>query len=639
MKDITKQALRYYVRVTGNTWHKFFSEIDEALEGDLKSQEGSLWYTHILLNTLKANGVDIEDIKINKDAIKAVFEEGERKSNGEFFTPEIWCKEGRTYFDKHIPNWKTDYYIWDICAGSGNLLRTCEVDDRSRLFLSTLQSDDVKLIKATEEFANCHVFEMDFLNTIACSNIDEDFLHSLPDELQDVILNDKPLIIYANPPYKSGKNKATEVGRYMGTTSNDPSFDYIDFSAPAYDLFYQFCFQVMCMAIRYKLTNLYYCFFGPLRYFTGKQPGVLLEYFEHVFEFQDGMCLSAGEFNDIGKEVTWGIGCSLWKSFGEFRGNIEESYHKDVLLDKKYVTPDGDIQSYGKVLYERSKINLMEWTKCKDEEIDFYKNMPLMTSYHTFKGGEPLDNKVYDFAKVPDNPTFLGTLMIQDNLARNSAKSAILMCPTTITHLYIMQENFWRCVANFAFRRVASSVDWSMTKKDMSAPNPNIEGYDKWLKNALVLFLFEYKAMQSSIRDAVDVKTGEHYSINNTMFYCTPDEVRQYCHDEKILEDLENHPSTSNFFMEQLSMAYPEFEEPARNLFDWCKTYTLASYDFRKQVGYKCSLNAWDAGFQQIRCALWKDELTDEYAERIAALREYLEVDLYKFGFIKDLED
>ena len=639
MKNITEQAIQYYVRVTGNTWSKFFDELDSATLDSLENQTGSMWYTHMLLNTLNSNGVDINDLKINKDTIKALFDEEGRKSNGEFFTPEKWCKEGRKYFDKYIPNWREEYYIWDICAGTGNLVRTCESNDRSRIFLSTLQEDDVALMKSTNDFENCNIFQFDFLNYISISNIDEDFLHNLPEGLQDVILNNKPLIIYANPPYRAGKNSATEIGRYMGITKNDPTFEYTDFTIASYDLFYQFCFQVMCLAARYKLTNMYYCFFGPLRFFTGMSANVLLKEFEHVFEFQDGMCLSAAEFNDIGKEVSWGISCSLWKSYGEYRGEKKDDYHKDILLDKRYVTPDGKIESSGKILYDRAKLSLADWAKPHAGAVEFYKNVPVMTSFHTFKGGEPLDNKVYMSMKAPDGDNYIGTMMTQDNLARNSRKSAILSYPSPITSMPIMKENFWRCIASFALRRVGVNVDWSLTKRDLSAPNTNIEGYTKWLHNAIVLSMFEYKAMQSSIHHAVDAHTGEIHVVQNHMFYCTPEEVRKYCHDERILADLEKYEHSSDFFLEQINIAYPDFDEPAKELFDWCKTYTLASYDFRKQVNYKCSLDAWDAGFQQIRCALWKEELTDEFSGRLSKLRDYLEKDIFKFGFIKDVED
>ena len=122
------------------------------------------------------------------------------------------------------------------------------------------------------------------------------------------------------------------------------------------------------------------------------------------------------------------------------------------------------------------------------------------------------------------------------------------------------------------------------------------------------------------------------------MFYISAEEVKQYCHDEKILEDIEKNP-TNPFVVNKINEWYQDFDEPAKDLFDWCKSYTLATYDFRKDVNYRVGLDAWDAGFQQIRCAIWKEELTDEYQNRIAKLREYLEKDLFKFGFIKDVED
>ena len=91
--------------------------------------------------------------------------------------------------------------------------------------------------------------------------------------------------------------------------------------------------------------------------------------------------------------------------------------------------------------------------------------------------------------------------------------------------------------------------------------------------------------------------------------------------------------------MEQLNSAIPYFDEPAKELFNWCKTYTLASYDFRAKANYACGLDAWDAGFQQIRCSVWDDSLSDEYQNRINALKDYLRKDIFKFGFMKNLED
>ena len=389
--------------------------------------------------------------------------------------------------------------------------------------------------------------------------------------------------------------------------------------------------------MKYKLKNTYFCFFGPLRFFVGKSANVLLKSFEHVFEFKDGMCISAAEFNDIGRDIQWGIGCTLWKSRGDYIDDNNINFHKDILLDKKFVTPEGTIETEGKMLYEHATLNLEDWTIPSKESYSFYKQRPVMTSYHTFKGSDPLSN-IYNYTdKVVDN--YLGVLLTQSNLARGSRKCAILSEPCSLAYININEENFWRAVANFSFRRIASIEDWAITKKDISAPNTNIEGFDRWVKNSIVLFLFEYKAVQSAIRVVKSSIDGTITEVNNHFFYCTPDEVRQCCQDEKILKDIENHPSQSEFFMEQLNSAIPYFDKPAKDLFDWCKAYTLASYNFRGRVDYKCGLDAWDAGFQQIRCGVWDDSLTDEYQARVTALREYLAKDMFKFGFMTNLED
>ena len=634
---IIEQAITYFTKATGNDWHVFFDRLDEAMSGNMDEQEETLWYIHALMDTMLANNISIDELKINKDAVKAYFDNEGRKSNGEFFTPERWCKKGREYFDKYIPDWKENYYVWDNCAGSGNLVRTIEMNDRSRLYMSTLQSDDVELLRGTKEFSEANVFELDYLNSIALSDFDTKFIDSLPEGLQDIIRNDKPLIIYVNPPYKSGKSKSTEVGKFMNNSKTLPQFNFTDFSAASYDIFYQFCFQTMCLVMQYNLKNTYFCFFGPLRFFVGKSAGVLLKHFEHVFEFLDGMCLSAGEFNDIGKEVTWGIGCSIWKSRGDYLDDSMAVYHKDILLDKMIVTPDDEIVSQGKVLYEEARTKLSNWSRPSEDSYSFYKQFPVMTSYHTFKGGNPFERTFYSKLKVIDN--MMGCLMTQENLARNSMKCGLLSAPSTIEYICINQSNFWRCVANYTFRRVAADVDWSMTKKDISAPNESIEGYDVWLANALVFFLFAYKSMMSSIRHVTDETNTEEFEIKNHFFYISEEEVKEHCEDEVILEDMKNSPATNQFLLEQIERVKDKWSDEGKELFKFCKLYTLSTYNFRKTVNYKASTDCWDAGFQQIRAGIWKDSFEEEYRTRLNALKSYLQKDILKFGFMVDLED
>lgn len=614
---VAKQAIKFYCLMTGNNWSDFYSKLDTAMISTDTTGEMNL--IRRLMQTIEKNGISVNQLKQNKDAVKAEFDEDARKNAGEFFTPEIWCSEARKYFDKHIPNWHTDYSVWDGSCGSGNLMRTAG-HPADKLYLSSLQQDDIDLIRNTPEYAGATAFQCDFLKDLDYDIINTDFLNKLPERLQQIIRNDEPLIIYMNPPYKSGSPKNTDVGTHMCQ---------IGLNRPAYDIFYQFMWRVMHFVEMFNLSNTYVGVFGPLQFFTGASANVLLQQYEKCFEFLDGMCLSAQEFSDTSESIKWGIGFSLWKSRG---GYINDDFRKDILLDKKCRNLDGDIVSVGKVLYEPPKEKLSTWVQAKD--VSYFEDAPLMTSHLTFKDSEINVKIAKRSGSIATNA--LGTLMIGNTLTRSSDQSAILSMPSTISYTSITEENFWRCVASYAFRRVYDA-SWAITKKDISAPNEKAEGYDIWLRNALVLFLFEYKSMMSSIR-GVSWGGYSDYSITNKLFFCSAEEVRAHCTDSVILEDIENNPTDNSFMLKMLEESAPYWSKEAKALFDFCKEYTLFTLDRRKEFDYTCSLDCWDAGFQQLRTGIWSNEIQDQFAELLMALRDYLRKDIDRFGFVTDVE-
>jgi len=104
--------------------------------------------------------------------------------------------------------WQDEYYIWDCCAGTGNLLNG--LTNYDRVWASTLDKQDVDVmmdrIANGWSMAENHVFQFDFLN--------DDF-SKCPEELQE-ILNDsekrKKLVIYINPPYAEAASTKTIAG-------------------------------------------------------------------------------------------------------------------------------------------------------------------------------------------------------------------------------------------------------------------------------------------------------------------------------------------------------------------------------------------------------------------------------------------
>ena len=138
-----------------------------------------------------------------------------RERKGSFFTPSQWVEKSQEYLaDVLGENWQDEYYIWDCCAGTGNLL--ANLSNKYNIWASTLDKADVDvMLQRIEEMGDgtnllsSHVFQFDFLN--------DDF-SKLPQGLQDIINNEekrKKLVIYINPPYAeagTGQGKGFKVG-------------------------------------------------------------------------------------------------------------------------------------------------------------------------------------------------------------------------------------------------------------------------------------------------------------------------------------------------------------------------------------------------------------------------------------------
>lgn len=143
-----------------------------------------------------------------------------RRFRGAFFTPPQWVQKSQEYLAEELgENWQKEYYVWDCCAGTGNLLYG--LTESYRIWASTLEDADVQVMKERirEKSLNLlerHIFRFDFLN---------DPFTELPQGLQDII-NDpekrKKLVVYINPPYAEAGNRAViaDGGRTEKQKSN-----------------------------------------------------------------------------------------------------------------------------------------------------------------------------------------------------------------------------------------------------------------------------------------------------------------------------------------------------------------------------------------------------------------------------------
>ncbi len=144
-----------------------------------------------------------------------------RERKGAFFTPQIWVEKSQQYIaDVLGADWQDEYYVWDCCAGTGNLLNG--LTNKYHIFASTLDQQDVDVmkerIKNGANLLESHVFQFDFLNdeflpnddTVETSQCGVSTHGKLPPDLYKIISDPEKrtkLVIYINPPYAEAGNK------------------------------------------------------------------------------------------------------------------------------------------------------------------------------------------------------------------------------------------------------------------------------------------------------------------------------------------------------------------------------------------------------------------------------------------------
>ena len=165
-----------------------------------------------------------------------------REEKGSFFTPSRWVELSQQYIAAELgEDWQEHYYVWDCCAGTGNLL--AGLTNKYNIYASTLDRADVQAmhqrIAAGANLLPAHVFQFDFLN---------DSFDTLPSSLQDIINNPekrKRLVVYINPPYaEAGTGQGRNFKTGLASSTNIYTNYKDELGAARKELFAQFFMRI-----------------------------------------------------------------------------------------------------------------------------------------------------------------------------------------------------------------------------------------------------------------------------------------------------------------------------------------------------------------------------------------------------------
>jgi hypothetical protein len=133
----------------------------------------------------------------------------DQKFKGAFYTPLHIVDKAYDQLNATLgADWQQRYIVWDMCAGVGNL--EASHNHFRNVFMSTLDHEDVTIMRSNPAFAGAEIFQYDYLNDDVTDfgEIDYELSGKVPQALRQAIADAregkkgaKPILVLINPPY------------------------------------------------------------------------------------------------------------------------------------------------------------------------------------------------------------------------------------------------------------------------------------------------------------------------------------------------------------------------------------------------------------------------------------------------------
>lgn len=447
--------------------------------------------------------------------------------------------------------------------------------------------------------------KLNYFNIFDFDKHNQSFLDILPFEIKRCILENKPLFINFNPYLEQGKKMDTlyDMMRLYG-------FSEKEILNPIYGCI----FRILYLCKEYSLTNIKIGFFSPLNMFYEEEKYLsFYKYFRGFFNFDSGICFNP---KSVGvKDKSELIGYTIWSL-----KRIKTEKNKRIVLQEKVQQTDDLVINGVERLIRGKKDSLYDWTI---KNTMFYGNsdeIPKFLNFH-LRSDE----------KVKRTENVIGYILNSKNQLRSLKKLGAYSVPLG-EYSEVTFENWTKMVVSFAVRScLLDKVDMSVIY--LSNPDVEIDGYQSFVADAFVYFLFSPLSMQKSYRE-------KDFVLSNRMFPLSYIDVRKYVTDDNIISDMNNSSVENMTVVKILEDIQNDLSDAGLNLLQFCKQKLVESLvgRVREEVGYQNSLVAWDAGFYQIRniSSIFTDKDEQMYQYLISKLKDTLSQGIYKFGFICD---
>ncbi len=540
----------------------------------------------------------------------------ERSFKGAYYTPLHVVDKAYELLNKTLGSgWQKDYIVWDMCCGVGNL-ETKHSNPRN-IYMSTLDQEDVDVMKAAKTCVAAERFQYDYLNDDITDDgqIDYTLTNKIPQNLQKVIADakagKKKILVLINPPYAEATNadnisKKSDMKNKEGVAKTKfAAVGMTEFGKASNELYTQFIARVAK-----EIPSATLAMFSTMKYINAQT----LERFRSVWnaKFLDGFVVHSKAFD--GLDGDFPIGFCIWKT-----DNLKKhvGFPNEIsceVLDKN-ANPIGTKCFYN-IPNEKLLTNWIKRPKTNDEPC-----VPLTNAIKT----PTSERKDQRGTKWSDDA--IGFMCTAPDIQNASTHVFLLSSGASRGHgIFINKENLLDSSVLFAIEKLADKT-W-LNDRDQFL-QPNCELPDDFKNDCLVYTLFNGSNLTASA-DGLEWN-GKQWSIANHFIPFTEVEVGAPDRFE------------SDFMVRYMSSK--KFSKEARDVLEQGKAVWKKYFEtqFDHSIRDELKLNRPDVGWYQIRQSIKRYNesgenipiKTDAFEKAYAALSEKLRPKVYDFGFLK----
>ena len=535
----------------------------------------------------------------------------DQKFKGAFYTPLHIVDKAYDQLTATLgKNWQKKYIVWDMCAGVGNL--EAKHSNLRNVFMSTLDQEDVIIMRSNPAFAGAEIFQYDYLNDDITDfgEIDYSLSGKLPTALQQAIVDAKerkkgakPILVLINPPYaeamnvdntkESGANAS--VKSKVSNTKISNGMTHLGYAAR--ELFVQFMHR-----IKLELPTSTLAMFSTLKYVNA--PNFIHFREEWTAKYLDGFVVDSKAFD--GLKGNFPIGFLIW----DLKVKQPAQSVGVIALDKT-----GDVVAQHKFYREPHRPPLAEWIiRPRSNRIP---SLPLNNALSP-------TTRTKDVRGMRWAKDAIGSMICKGNDFQNAAKSTALLSSgyNSAGAFFVTKDNLWQAAVVFCVRRLIKPT-WLNDRDQFLQPSRPLT--DDFKSDCLVWMLFNGSNLSAGADGLY--WNDRDWSLTNHFIPFTESEMGANARMES--DFMVNYVKDINFSKEAKAV----LNEGLKLFKRFHKT------SFPNKIRQEFKLGRADAGWYQVRRSLeayGDTQLTDfePFKEAYQVLTEKLRPQVFEYGFL-----